>query len=390
MTALPPERTDPTTQVHPPEPSIGDEDWVRSVVSAALLQANIPSPQAERVLHAATAEPADPAAGPTGGPFSIPPKPRSGDLPDLEAAPRVDETTARLEAARVQAQTSVAESGKVAEFAPNTEPPEVKGYVTPAPIADSSVVTLPRTVAPPLSTTLPPLDAPVDSDISNIRVDHVLEESDASVEGYRQSDVRTVVEWLVVVFLALVVAVLAKEFVVQAFWIPSESMETTVNVGDRVLVNKLSYQFNDVRRGDLVVFSKVEGTQSDTEDLIKRAIALPGETLELRSDGRLWIWGPGETPDDALLLDEPYLDVQNELLNPPSPTDAPSSTIWHENCVNDGSNLARCTLDNNSFFMMGDNRSRSLDSRGFGPVPEENLIGRAFFRIWPLGAVSTL
>ena len=220
--------------------------------------------------------------------------------------------------------------------------------------------------------------------------DEVMVETAASVAGYRTSGFRTVIEWLLVVFAALVVAVVAKEFVVQAFWIPSESMETTVNVGDRVLVNKLSYEFNDVRRGDLVVFSKVEGTPSATEDLIKRAVALPGETIELRSDGRLWIWGPGETPDDALLLDEPYLDVQNAVLNAPSSSDSPSTNIWHESCVNDATNPARCTLDDNSFFMLGDNRNNSFDSRGFGPVPEENLIGRAFFRIWPLSSISTL
>jgi len=58
--------------------------------------------------------------------------------------------------------------------------------------------------------------------------------------------------------------------------------------------------------------------------------------------------------------------------------------------VNDSSNPARCTLDDSSYFMMGDNRNQSFDSRGFGPVPDENLVGRAFFRIWPLGDISTL
>lgn len=316
----------------------------------------------------------------------MPAKPQADDWPALEAERRVEATQARLAADR----------SSVDHYAANPAQPDALANAQPATSSDvpspaaTAVGTLPRPVGQSTSTSLPTLDDQPTS-VHNVSIgDEVLAESDASVEGYRQSDVRTIVEWLLVVFLALVVAVLAKEFVVQAFWIPSESMETTVNVGDRVLVNKLSYQFNDVRRGDLVVFSKVEGTQSDTEDLIKRTVALPGETIELRADGRLWIWGPGETPNDALLLDEPYLDVQNALLNAPSPTDAPSASIWHENCVNDGSNLARCTLDDNSFFMMGDNRSSSLDSRGFGPVPEDNLIGRAFFRIWPLGAVSTL
>ena len=316
------------------------------MVSEAIVQANTPEERSE-----GAASHGDTSAVPD-APFRH--TPQAEDWPELHAAARVDATKAQ----RAQLE--------------NSRP------------------TLDREPVAALTATLPTLE-PEDTSLSGLHTeDAVLAETDASIEGFRQSTVRTIVEWLVVVFLALVVAVLAKEFIVQAFWIPSESMETTVNVGDRVLVNKLSYNFNDVRRGDLVVFTKVDGTQSDTEDLIKRAVALPGETIELRSDGRLWIWGPGETPDDALLLNEPYLDAQNQLLNAPSAADAPTATIWHESCVNDGSNPARCTLDDNSFFMLGDNRSRSLDSRGFGPVPEENLIGRAFFRIWPLGAISSL
>jgi len=140
--------------------------------------------------------------------------------------------------------------------------------------------------------------------------DEVMVETDATTEGYRSSDLRTILEWLAVIVAALVVALLIKAFVLQAFWIPSESMETTVNEGDRILVNKVSYNLHEVRRGDLVVFEKLEGTPGDTKDLIKRAIALPGETIEVRADGRIWIWRAGETPDDAKLLEEPYLDPQ--------------------------------------------------------------------------------
>ncbi len=388
MTTSPPDWTEQTPSIGP-EPQVEDSAWVHAVVSAALLQANIPEEQATRVLNAATAEPADPFDNSAAGPFSTPPKPQADDWPDLKAAARVDATKARLEAERPSLESYLDDAPALSTITPVETPVLATAPPLTAPTVATPTIAVPPLVEEPASTTVPRLDA-AETPFGGYGEDEVLAETDASTEGYRQSDLRTVVEWLVVCFLALVVAVLAKEFVVQAFWIPSESMETTVNVGDRVLVNKLSYQFNDVRRGDLVVFAKVEGTQSDTEDLIKRAVALPGETLELRSDGRLWIWGPGETPEDALLLDEPYLDVQNALLNPPSATDAPSATIWHESCVNDGSNLARCTLDDSSFFMMGDNRSRSLDSRGFGPVPEDNIIGRAFFRIWPLGAVSTL
>lgn len=216
--------------------------------------------------------------------------------------------------------------------------------------------------------------------------DGLMAEADASIDGYRSSDLRTILEWLAVIVAALSVALLIKAFVLQAFWIPSESMEPTVNRGDRILVNKVSYNLHEVRRGDLVVFKKLPGTGGDTEDLIKRAIALPGETIELRDDGRIWIWGPGETPADALRLDEPYLE--EPLLNvPSSPTS--SLSFGDDNCVN-GNSATRCTLGDDSFYMMGDNRDNSQDSRSFGPIPEENVVGRAFLRIWPLGDIDTL
>ncbi len=220
--------------------------------------------------------------------------------------------------------------------------------------------------------------------------DAVMIEAAATTEGFRSSDIRTVLEWLLVIVSALVVALIIKALVLQAFWIPSESMETTVNKGDRILVNKVSYRLHEVRRGDLVVFEKLEGTPGDTKDLIKRAIALPGETIEIRSDGRIWIWGAGETPDDAKLLEEPYLDPQNAVLNAPSASDPLTADIWDEQCTNQPRTPGRCTLGDASYFMMGDNRNRSSDSRFFGPIPEENIIGRAFLRIWPLGELGTL
>ncbi len=218
--------------------------------------------------------------------------------------------------------------------------------------------------------------------------DQLMEEADATTEGYRTSDLRTILEWLAVIVAALAVALLIKAFVLQAFWIPSVSMETTVNKGDRILVNKVSYNLHEVRRGDLVVFKKLPGAAGNTEDLIKRAIALPGETIEVREDGRLWIWGPGETPADAKRLEEPYLSPNNAFLAVPgSPND--QNAFGNANCVN-GDSPTRCTLDDSSFFMMGDNRTQSADSRSFGPVPEENIVGRAFLRIWPPSAIDTL
>ena len=214
---------------------------------------------------------------------------------------------------------------------------------------------------------------------------HAAEDSEQSVTG----GLREVVEWVAVVVVALVAALVIREYFVQAFEIPSQSMENTVNVGDRILVNKLSFTFGEVERGDLVVFERGTLTDGNTEELIKRAIALPGETIELREDGRLYIWGPGEGPDDAFVLNEPYL-AEPDRLRRPNPGDPLSIDLWDERCVNQPRESGRCTLDGQSFFMMGDNRFNSTDSRSFGPVPSENVVGRAFFRIWPIGEFGGL
>ena len=226
---------------------------------------------------------------------------------------------------------------------------------------------------------------------------NMAEDSAVAVENVTDPDKRTgsdalrsIVEWVAVIITALVAALLIKAFVFQAFEIPTGSMETTVNIGDRILVNKLSYQVGDVERGDLVVFRRLAGTPGDTEDLIKRAIGLPGETVEVREDGRIWIWGTGQSPDEAVRIEEPYLDPENNILQAPRATDSINGDFWHENCVNQPREPGRCTLDANSYFMMGDNRYGSADSRVFGPVPDENIVGRAFARIWPLTEISGL
>jgi len=209
-------------------------------------------------------------------------------------------------------------------------------------------------------------------------------------ESRGSAALRSTVEWVAVIVVALSAALLIKAYVLQAFEIPSGSMQTTVNIGDRILVNKVSYRIGDVSRGDLVVFERLEGTPGSTDDLIKRAIALPGETIEVREDGRIWIWAPGESSDDAARLEEPYLDDFNAILATPNAADSLTSDIWNERCVNQPREPGRCTLNGSSYFMMGDNRNASSDSRFFGPVPQENLVGRAFLRIWPLGHIEPL
>jgi len=172
------------------------------------------------------------------------------------------------------------------------------------------------------------------------------------------SPARSVLEWLLVIGGALAVALLVKTFLLQAFYIPSESMVHTLEVGDRVLVNKLSYDVEDVGRGDIIVFEKPEGEVGEIQDLIKRAIGLPGETIEGR-DGGILI--------DGEPLDEPYLD-EGVITGDFGPVEVPEGHL----------------------FMMGDNRGNSRDSRFFGPVPGDSLVGRAFLRVWPPGEAGTL
>lgn len=214
-----------------------------------------------------------------------------------------------------------------------------------------------------------------------------VEEDDQPPIESMSASIRSIVEWISVIVAALAAALLIRAYAVQAFEIPSGSMEPTVNVGDRILVNKLSYRFGEVERGNLVVFEKLPGTSGSTEDLIKRAIALPGETIEVRPDGRIWITG---TDGVARQLDEPYLEPSDRSLAPPDQGTSPADDIWDDGCVNAPREPARCVLDDQSYFMMGDNRDGSSDSRSFGPVPEENLVGKAFAKVWPLDALGGL
>jgi len=167
-----------------------------------------------------------------------------------------------------------------------------------------------------------------------------------------------IVEWLIVIVVAISSALLVRAFVVQQFAVDGHSMDTTLHNGDRVLVNKLSYRLHDPNRGDVVVLKTLEGVGE--RDLIKRVVGLPGETLEYRNCA-LYV--------DGRLLNEPYLDPQ--IVQPP-------------NC---GPNLEPTLILADHVFVMGDNRGGSKDSRdpAVDQVPYSDLLGRAFVVIWPVG-----
>lgn len=187
----------------------------------------------------------------------------------------------------------------------------------------------------------------------------------------RQSSTRSAIEWVLVLGGALVLAVLVRTFAFQTFWIPSTSMATTLNKNDRVLVNKLSYRFGDVERGDVIVFERPPGEAGEIKDLIKRVVGLPGERVSIM-DQSVYI--------DGRKLNEPYT---HDL-----PTEA---TV---NCgTGDTTGIDTATgmlVPEGHVFVLGDNRTGSHDGRCFGPIDEDLIVGRAFMIIWPPSKVGGL
>ena len=202
----------------------------------------------------------------------------------------------------------------------------------------------------------------------------------AAPEEERSTAFVIVRELVVLVVTALVIAVVVKSFVAQAFFIPSGSMLPQLQIDDRVVVSKISYRLHDPRRGDIVVFDAPGGTPKDdrplparfvrsiiqsiglaapsTDEYIKRVVALPGERVEAH-DGKVLV--------DGLELVEPYLPAGTTTTDFAAVV-VPPETVW----------------------VMGDNRSNSADSRVFGPVPRSTVVGRAFARVWPLNHTSFL
>ena len=188
--------------------------------------------------------------------------------------------------------------------------------------------------------------------------------------------VRGWLEWGGVIIGALLVAFVIRAVLFQAFYIPSESMESTLQVKDRILVNKLSYKLHDVHRGDIVVFEKPPGETSKINDLIKRVIALPGETIEQQGNA-LYI-DRGEGPQK---LTEGYIKDLGDI---------GQNIGWVQGCANPSTETTKCTIPEGHVWVMGDNRGHSHDSRVFGPIDEDLIVGRAFVKVWPLNKIGFL
>ncbi len=198
----------------------------------------------------------------------------------------------------------------------------------------------------------------------------------------QRSTAGSLIELVTIVAVALGLALAIQAFVVKPYRIPSASMVPTLEIGQRVLVDRITMHFSDPGRGDIVVFHPPLGADNDqcgvspppaqeacpkptpqrsSANFIKRVVGLPGDHLKVIA-GRVWINGKQ--------LNEPYIrpDPSCEICDLPK----------------------EITIPPGHFFMMGDNRGESDDSRTWGPVPKKWIIGKAFFTYWPPRRIGTL
>jgi signal peptidase I len=201
-------------------------------------------------------------------------------------------------------------------------------------------------------------------------------------EKKKQSPAASLIELVTIVAVALGLALGIQAFLIKPFRIPSESMVPTLAVGQRVLVDRVSERFGDPDRGDVMVFKPPRGADENAcgvdkpesqpcprptkerseTNFIKRVVALPGERLKIVNN-RVYVNGKRQ--------DEPFVNA---------------ATPCDQFC-----NLEReITIPEGHYFMMGDNRGASADSREWGPVPKKWMIGKAFVTYWPPGKIGRL
>lgn len=180
---------------------------------------------------------------------------------------------------------------------------------------------------------------------------------------------------------------LIRPFVVHAFLIPSQSMEPTLLVGDRLLVNKFVYKLRDPHRQEIVVFKAPElalkkSGRPDQTDYIKRLIGLPNDLVRVE-DGRAFVNGKPS--------DEPYLQLGWFSEKKTFPDDYLYDTPWRDtyrNLIEHHWGKLWVRVPKGHYFVMGDNRFKSLDSRDWGFVPHESLVGKSLIRFWPLPRIG--
>ena len=183
----------------------------------------------------------------------------------------------------------------------------------------------------------------------------------------RRSSLGCLFEVVETLVLTLIIFFVIQTFVAQPYQVEQNSMEHTLEPGQYVLVDKLSPRWAPYGRGDIVVFSPPASWTRNSTPFIKRVIGLPGDTVEIRNDGLVWVNG--------VPLNEPYTYRNDQ--NVAEPTTA-------------SSDQSRWVVPAGELFVMGDHREKSADSRLFGPISISSVIGRAFLRYWPFSAFTII
>lgn len=211
-----------------------------------------------------------------------------------------------------------------------------------------------------------------DAESMESKVEAEPEEEGSGAKGKKPKEKRPlwreILDYVIIIIAAYLIALFVTSFIIINCRIPSGSMENTIMTGDRVIGLRLTYTFGKPQRGDIAVFyapekalllnGKEEGTL-----YIKRVVGLPGDTIEVKNH-RIYINGSEEP------LDEPYLEES-----------------FHTNRL---ANFGPYTIPEGQYFMMGDHRDNSSDSRAWGTVPEDSIVAKALFTYWPLNHITWL
>jgi signal peptidase I len=193
----------------------------------------------------------------------------------------------------------------------------------------------------------------------------VVEEKNSSTETSSHSFLKETLKFAIIAFL---IVTPFRIFVAQPFLVSGSSMSPTFETGDYLIIDEISYRFSEPQRGDVVVF---KFPQDPSKFFIKRVIGLPEESVEIKN-GEIFITTTDNVSGDASETDEVELHKLEEIY------------ILNEH----RENMEKITLENNEYFVMGDNRPSSSDSRYWGPLPERLIKGRAFLRLFPIKEIG--
>lgn len=192
-------------------------------------------------------------------------------------------------------------------------------------------------------------------------------EKSNSVGGFASSLV-FIWDFLKVILVALIIIIPIRTFVLKPFVVSGSSMEPNFHDNQYLIIDEISYRFHEPKRGDVLV---IRYPEDPSQYFIKRLIGLPGEKVQI-DNGRVTIYNAENT--QGFVLSEPYLTVQG-------------ITFPHNNTIVGGRNII--TLKAGEYFMMGDNRLASSDSRDWGPLTREGIVGRVGVRVLPLNDFQT-